>query len=83
MAYKQAQNRKKRLMKTYRQTKNSYGAGVWFNEDTGRYIKYTASKTPGYAKYLRKISNRKIRRIYNIGNFSNYKKHFDYWWTLF
>jgi hypothetical protein len=83
MAYKQAQNRKKRLLKTYRETKNCYGGGVWLDEDTGRYRKYTASNTPGYAKSLRKICNKKVRKAKDIGNHSNYKKLYDYWWILF
>ena len=36
MAYKQAQNRKKHLLKTYNETKNWYGAGVYFVETCGR-----------------------------------------------
>lgn len=83
MAYKQSQNRKKRLLKTYRETKNAYGSGVWFNERKGRYVKYTASNTPGYTKFLRRLSNRKVRRAKDIGNYGAYKKQYDYWWTLF
>lgn len=83
MAYKQAQNRKKRLMKTYRQTKHKYGPGVWFNEDTGRYIKCSASNTPGYTKALRRVSNRKVRRAAETYRNSTYKKLYDYWWILY
>lgn len=83
MAYKQAQKRKKRLVKTYKQTKNNYGAGVWFNEDKGFYVKCSSSSTPGYTKALRRISNRKVRRSKDLYNHSSYKKLYDYWWTLF
>jgi hypothetical protein len=84
MAYKQAQNRKKRLLKTYRQTKTNYGCGVFFDEDKGRYIRYSPSNTPGYTKFLKKVSNRKIRRARtDIGNHGAYKRQYDYWWTLF
>ena len=83
MAYKQAQNRKKQLLKTYRKTKNSYGAGVWFDEDRGFYCKYTASNTPGYAKSLRRIGNKKVRMSRDTYNFGTYKKLYDYKWTLF
>lgn len=83
MAYKQAQKRKKRLLRTYEATKNSYGAGVWFDENSGRYIKYHACRTPGYTKYLRRMSNRKVRRAKDVGNHSDYKKLYDYWWILF
>lgn len=83
MAYKQAQKRKKHLMKTYMKTRNSYGAGVWFDEDRNLYIKYSPSNTPGYTKYLRRLSNRKVRRAKEHYNHSSYKKLYDYWWTLF
>ena len=83
MAYKQASNRRKKLARTYAETKNSYGSGVWFDEDKNRYIKYTASNTPGYTKLLRRISNKKVRKAVDIGNYSAYRKCFDYWWELF
>lgn len=75
MGYKQAQLRKARLLKTYRKTKHSYGAGVWFNDDKGFYIRYSPSNTPGYTKALRRINNRKVRRArdnYNHGSYKNF-----------
>ena len=83
MAYKQAQNRKKRLLKTYRKTKNKYGGGVWFDPDKGFYVKYSPTNTPGLAKSFRKIGNKKIRKQKDVGNFSNYKKVYDYKWILY
>lgn len=83
MAYKQAQNRKKRLLKTYRQTKTNYGAGVFFDEDKGRYIRYYPSNTPGYTKTLKKISNRKVRHAKEVGSHSVYKRHYNYRWIVF
>ena len=83
MAYKQAQNRKKRLLKTYQETKNSYGSGVWFDSDRGFYYKYTASNTPGYAKSLRRVGNKKVRKSRDNCNFGTYKKLYDYKWTIF
>lgn len=83
MAYKQAQNRKKHLLKTYRKTRTKYGAGVWFDEDKGLYIRYTPSNISGYTKYLRRLSNKRVRRSKEFYNYSSYKKLYDYWWTLF
>jgi hypothetical protein len=83
MAYKQAQNRKKHLKRTFNETKNSYGSGVWYNEERGFFYKYTASNTPGYAKSLRKIGNKKVRKVTNLGNFSDYRRHYDYKWALY
>lgn len=83
MAYKQAQKRKKRLLKTYKKTKNSCYGGVWFDERKGYYRKFSCSNTPGYTKLLRRLSNKRVRRTKYLGNFSSYKKIYDYKWTLF
>jgi hypothetical protein len=83
MAYKQARARRKKLLKTYNETKNSYGSGVAFDENRKFYYKYTASNTPGYAKSLRKISNKKLRRTPDIGSYGCYRKNYDYNWELF
>ena len=85
MAYKQARNRKKRLMKTYRKmpVRKYSAAGVWVDKDSGRYIKYSASNTPGYTKFLRRASNRKVRRATDIYRYGSYKKLYDCWWTLY
>lgn len=81
MAYKQAQNRKKHLLKTYNETKNWYGAGVYFDETRGCYRRYSITDG-GRGKRLRRISNRKVRKAKNIGSFGNYRKVYDYWWEL-
>ena len=83
MAYKQARNRRKKLVKTYEETKNSYGSGVWYDEDRGMYKKYTASNTPGYAKSLRRTGNKKVRQSKEVHNHGEYRKVYDYKWTLF
>ena len=83
MAYKQAQSRRKRLLKTYYKTKNNYCRGVWFDEDKSRYIKYSASNTPGYTKFLRRVSNKKVRKAKDIGSRSGYRRLYDYWWILY
>lgn len=87
MAYWQAKARARKLNKTYEKT-DKYGkkrgrGGVWFDEDTGRFRKYTASNTPGLAKYLRRVSNKKVRKSNDPGNYAAYRRQFDYWWDLF
>ena len=87
MAYMQAKNRGKRLLKTYNKIKgmrrHCAGSGVWYDDDRGFYYKYSASNTPGYAKELRRISNKKIRQAADVGNYGAYRKKYDYKWTLF
>jgi protease II len=87
MAYEQSRNRKKKLLKTYKAIKgikkHYTGSGVWYDEDRGFYYKYTASNTPGYAKLLRRQGNKKIRQSKNIFNHGEYRRMYDYKWTLF
>ena len=83
MAYKQARNRHKRLVKTYEETKNSYGSGVWYDEERGIYKRYTASNTPGYAKSLRRVGNKKVRKAKDTLRYGDYRKVYDYKWVLF
>ena len=83
MAYKQAKNRRRRLTKTWEATKTKCCGGVWYDEERDRYIRFTASNTPGYAKQLRRISNKKVRKAADVGNHGYYRREFDYKWTLF
>lgn len=83
MGYRRAKERNRRLKKLYDETKNSYGAGAYYSSDKKRYIKYHACRTPGYTKYLRRLSNRRVRKSDISINGSSYKRLYDYWWELF
>lgn len=87
MAYKQARNRRKRMKKTYDEIKNMKGhytgAGVWIDEDRGFFYRYSPSNTPGYAKLLRRIGNKKVRQSKDILKHGDYRRVYDYKWTLF
>jgi hypothetical protein len=86
MAYKQAVNRKKRLQKTYNEVKNMRGhytaAGVWIDEDRGFFYRYRPSNTPGYAKLIRRISNKKVRKSKESFKYADYRRLYDYKWTM-
>ena len=86
MAYDQARNRKRRLERTYKQIKdqNSHysGSGVWYDEDRGFYYRYTCSNTPGYARSLRRISNKRVRKSSMLLNHGEYRRLYDYKWAL-
>ena len=83
MGYKRNKQEHRRLKKLYEKTKHSYGAGAWYDDDKERYIRYSPSNTPGYTKYLRLMSNRKVRHSKELLNYGSYKKAYDYWWILF
>lgn len=83
MSYRRSKEDKRRLKKLYDKTKNSCCAGVWYDEKKKRYIRFYSSNTPGYAKYLRRIANRKVRRAKISLKHSQYKRLYDYWWILY
>lgn len=62
MSYHRSQERNRRLKKLYNETKNSYGAGAWYDEKKGRYIKYSCGGRK-YKKYLKKYQARKHANI--------------------
>lgn len=87
MAYKQSRDRKKRMQKTYNEIKSMRkhytGAGVWIDEDRGFFYRYSPSNTPGYAKLLRRIGNKKVRQSKDTFKHGEYRRMYDYKWTLF
>lgn len=70
---------KDKLRKLYEETYKWYGAGAYYDEDKGIYIKYSCA-----SKYWRKYSNKVVRRniLFKLPKGSSYKKLFDYWWTI-
>lgn len=59
------------------------GAGAYYDEDKKRYMRYSPCRNFGYAKYLRKVANRKVRRSKDCLKHGSYRKVYDYWWELF
>lgn len=83
MGYRRATERNHRLKKLYNETKNTFGSGVYYDDKKQRYIKYSLRNSHGYTKYLRKVSNRRVRKSDISMNGSSYKRLYDYWWELF
>lgn len=82
MGYLRSKERNRRLEKLYEETKNSYGAGVWYDEKKGRYIRYSCGGRK-HKRYLKKLSSKKARRYQGDMQNSDYKRTFDYWWELY
>lgn len=84
MSYKRAQERNRRLKKLYNETKNSYGAGVYYSERKNRLIPIYLSNPWIKARCRRSTRHRLKQNIDNLDIKGNsYKKYFDYWWELF
>ena len=86
MGYRRSIQEKKKLLQTYSKTKHKM-RGVWYDDESDRYHKISYSKKGknSYATFLRKHSNRTIRRnkLKEELTGNNYKKFYDYWWELF
>lgn len=83
MGYKQSRERYRRLRRTYEKTKNSYGSGVYYDDEKGMYRKYTCNK-----KSIRQQCHRKVRRYYkrHIGEYGGKgnidRRLCEYWWEV-
>lgn len=63
----------------YNKTGGKYRSLIFYDTDKKRYVKdYRGSAS----KYIKRLSNKKIRQAEGISNGGNYKKVFDFWWTL-
>lgn len=83
MDWQSKQIEKRKLEKLYNATKHSCtGGGAFFHEGKGRYIRYYTSGKSKYTKYLKRLSNKKVRHSSLALANSEYKKIFDYWWSL-
>lgn len=83
MSYHRCQEDKRRLRKLYNKTKNDWGSGVWYDDKKKRYIRIYLSNVSGHSKYWRRVSNKKVRKTKILLRYNQYKKVFDYWWTLY
>jgi len=81
MSHKRKTEDKHRLKKLYEETKNYYGAGVWFNKDKNRYIRYSCH-SKGLKRYCKKVIRRRIKNIEVSPKGNGYRRIFDYWWEL-
>lgn len=87
MSWKRSKERKKKLIKLYNKTKHKYGKGVWYDEDTDRYYKYSCNngKKSNRVVYYKNCSNRLIRRrkLSDSVSRTTLKKEYDVKWKIF
>ncbi len=82
MSYRRSLKDKEKLFKLVKGTGCSYLSPVWHNEEKGRYIKLDAPRKER-KKFLKKLSNRIVRRSKDNLKNSQYKKIYDLWWELY
>lgn len=83
MGYRRKRGDRKRLLKTYHQTKNHWCRGVYFDEGKNRFIRYSPSDSNFSPKFYKRMSNRKIRHSKHVANNNAYRKEFDYSWKVY
>lgn len=83
MSHKRKQDEKRKLKHLYDQTRHSVISGAYYDNKKQRYIRHSPSRRgSGYPKFLRKISNKVLRRKDDAYQYGGYKKLFDYKWRL-
>ena len=80
MAWKQAQNRRKRLVKCYKNTLGYGLGGVWYDKDEDRYYRYTYNNR-WFKKHAARVFRR--RHVTYGGKGNTHRKEYDYIWTVF
>jgi hypothetical protein len=87
MSYQRNIEDKRRLKKLYLETKNSCIVGAYYDDKKNRMIRYSPSDNGNAkistTKYLKRQSNKKIRRSCDVFQRGGYKKQYDYWWELY
>ena len=81
---------KAKAKRKYQDLKNSFpspfypvGKDGGYESDENKIVRYKRDYNPPRAKWLRKVSNKKVRKEKEIpSKGSGFKKLFDYWWNL-
>lgn len=81
MSYQRSRQEHKRMSRLYDQTKNTYGAGAYFNEQKNCFMRYSASNGVR-SKFLKKQSNKRVRRATDLHNYAAYRRYLDYYFEL-
>lgn len=82
MSYRCSQKRKQKLIRLEAKTRNSYGAGAFYDDKKNRIIRYSVHSR-WLKHHCRKEMRRRLKDIdYNFHKKCDYKKLYDYWWSL-
>ena len=79
MSHRRKTGDKRRLRRTYLETRGNCLTGVWYDEHKGRFVRYWPGSR---AKFLRRVGNRRVRKARGLYPRGLYRKVFDYWWEL-
>lgn len=82
MGYMRAAEEKRRLAKLGKETRRWRICGAYYSEEKDRYIRRYRGEANGAARYCRRQSSRSVRRQGDLFQRGEYRKVYDYWWTL-
>ena len=83
MSYRRSRARRKRLRKLHNETRHHYGSGAWYDDRRKCFKKYSVSDSFTGMKELKRLTNKRARKMDDLPNGSAYKKGFDLWWEVF
>ena len=76
----------KRMKRSFIRSQGRHSRGAWFDEDKGRFIRYTPSKRSftkdGHRRVRAVLRNEMQRGIYSSYNNSQYRKLYRKWWEI-
>lgn len=80
MSWQRSTETKRRLKKLHENTIHHYGAGVWYDEKKGRYIRCWQ---PRRAQWVKNQCNRAVRRYKGtLPTKGSYRKVAEFWWNV-
>lgn len=81
MSYHRKQEEKRRLNKLYNETRNSYGAGAYYDYEKNRIIKYSCHRKQEKL-HCRRMIRRRLKNQTGCYSGCIYKRFYDYWWSI-
>lgn len=80
MSYSRSRETRRRLKRLYDETKHTYGAGAYYDDDKNRYVRYSCNDKN--AKIIcKRITRRRMAKLDNTTR-GSYRKLYDYWWII-
>lgn len=87
MGYKRSVEDRRRMKKLYDETKTKLIGGAFFDKSKGRIIRFSYSDNPrgreSMTKYLKRQSNKRVRKSDELYERGTYRRVYDYRWMLF
>ncbi len=80
MGYRRHTEDNYRLRRIYYAIKHSYSAGVYYDTQKQRYIRFPLNRGSGYTKYLRR--KKRVRKAQGQMMYGAYLRQFHYLWKL-